>query len=462
MPRAADIVICGAGIAGITAAHQLAIQGAAGRNGRILLVDERPPLTLTSDKSTECYRTFWPGPDDAMVRLIGRSVDLLEELARETGNAFRMNRRGYVYATADPERASALAEAAARAAAQGAGPLREGDYVPVAALEAAAAAAGDLAFAGQPDGADLIRDPAVLRAHFPYLSPRTTAVLHVRRAGWFSGQELGSTLLEQARARGVDLLRDRVESVHVGSGCVRGVELAAGGRVDAPVFVNAAGPFAAPVARLLDLALPVFSERHAKIAFADHRVAIPRAAPLLIWTDPQTLAWTDEERAALAESADGARLLAPFPGGVHARPEGPAESPMALMLWAYDAAPVAETWPLEFDPAFPDVVLRGLATMLPALQAYWGRAPRPSVDGGYYTKTRENRPLVGPLPVAGAYVIGALSGFGLMAAAACGELLAAHVTGGALPSYAPAFAPARYADPDYQARLATWDSTGQL
>jgi len=460
MVRAADIVICGAGIAGIAAAHHLAVTHGAGRAARILLADERPPLSLTSDKSTECYRTFWPGPDDAMVRLMSRSIDLLEDLARATGNAFRMSRRGYVYATADPERAASLAAAAARAAEQGAGPVREGDYVPVAA--AAMATTGDLGFEGQPDGADLIRDPAVIRARFPYLAPRTVAVLHLRRAGWFSGQELGTTLLERACAHGVEMVRDRVERVHLTGGCVRAVELAAGGRVDTPVFVNAAGPFVAPVARLLGLDLPVFSERHAKIAFTDHRGAVPRDAPLLIWTDPQTLAWTDDERSALAESADTAWLLAPFPGGVHARPEGAAGSPIVLMLWAYDAAPVAETWPLAFDPAFPDIVLRGLTTMLPALGAYWGHAPRPAVDGGYYTKTRENRPLIGPLPVAGAYVIGALSGFGLMAAAAAGELLAAHVMGGGLPVYAAAFAPARYTDPVYRARLASWDATGQL
>ena len=38
---------------------------------------------------------------------------------------------------------------------------------------------------------------------------------------------------------------------------------------------------------------------------------------------------------------------------------------------------------------------------------------------------------------------------GLMAAEAAGELCAAHVLGGTLPSYASAFAPARYADPAY-------------
>ena len=45
----AEVVICGAGIAGIAAAYHLAV-----RHGLtdVVLVDERPPLSLTSDKST--------------------------------------------------------------------------------------------------------------------------------------------------------------------------------------------------------------------------------------------------------------------------------------------------------------------------------------------------------------------------------------------------------------------------
>jgi glycine/D-amino acid oxidase-like deaminating enzyme len=80
-----NTVICGAGIAGISAAYQLAVrQGVTD----VILVDERPPLCLTSDKSTECYRNWWPGPGDAMVNLMNRSIDILEELARESDNAF--------------------------------------------------------------------------------------------------------------------------------------------------------------------------------------------------------------------------------------------------------------------------------------------------------------------------------------------------------------------------------------
>jgi len=84
------------------------------------------------------------------------------------------------------------------------------------------------------------------------------------------------------------------------------------------------------------------------------------------------------------------------------------------------------------------------------------------VDGGYYTKTSENRPLIGPLPVKGAYMIGALSGYGIMASCGAGELLAAHLTGSPLPPYAPAFTLERYRDPEYQKLLENWGETGQL
>ena len=70
--------------------------------------------------------------------------------------------------------------------------------------------------------------------------------------------------------------------------------------------------------------------------------------------------------------------------------------------------------------------------------------------------------MIGPLAIDGAYVNAAFSGFGLMAAPAAAELLAAHITGSTLPNYAAAFALARYDDPHYQALLANWGSTGQL
>ena len=119
--RRADIVICGAGIMGISAAYQLAV-----KNGlkNILLIDDRSPLTLTSDKSTEAYRNWWPGPGDAMVRLMNRSIVLMEDMARTCNNVFKLNRRGYLYVTTDPARVAALRSSAEEASSLGAGELR--------------------------------------------------------------------------------------------------------------------------------------------------------------------------------------------------------------------------------------------------------------------------------------------------------------------------------------------------
>ena len=455
----AEVVICGAGIAGISTAFYLATRYNV---RRVILVDERPPLSLTSDKSTECYRNWWPGPGDAMVSLMNHSIDLLEALARATANAFHLNRRGYVYATADRDQVERLAQAAAEAADLGAGALRvhtpggrHSSYQP----------APPAGFENQPDGADLITDRALLQAHFPYLSPTVLAVLHARRCGWFSAQILGMLMLEQGRALGVRLLSGRVTAVERAAGRVSAVRvsLAQGETlIETPVFVNAAGPFLDDVAGLLGVTLPVYHERHLKLAFSDHLGVAPRHAPFLVWADAQRLPWDEEERAWLAESDETRWMLEEFAPGVHTRPDGPTDSPILLMLWDYHAHPVERVLPIPFDAEFPDLVLRGLSTMLPGLRAYWGRAPKPRLDGGYYTKTQENRPLIGPLTVPGAYVIGALSGYGVMAAPGAGDLLARHISGQALPDHARWFLLSRYQDPAYQALLANWGASGQL
>jgi glycine/D-amino acid oxidase-like deaminating enzyme len=389
-----------------------------------------------------------------MVAAMNRSIDLLEELARESGNVFRLNRRGYLYVTADPARIPALIAAAEEAAALGAGAARVharagSDYRPAPAE----------GFEDQPVGADVVTDAALIRRHFPWLAGDVVAVLHARRCGWFSGQQLGMYLLERARDKGVRVLTGRVEGVETRGGRVTGVRVS-GRTLATPRFVNAAGPHVARVARMVGVELPVFCELHAKVAFADTLGALPREAPLTIWIDPVRLAWSDEERAAL--SAVRPDLLQTLPAGVHGRPEGGGDSPSVLLIWTYDTRPVEPAFPPSFDPAYPEVAIRGMARMVPAFARYADRLPRAVVDGGYYTKTRENRFLAGPLPVEGAYVCGAVSGYGLMSSSVAGELTADHVTGGTLPAYAPAFAPARYDDPAYRALLERWTDTGQL
>lgn len=451
-----NVVICGAGIAGISTAYQLSVVHGL---SDILLVDERPPLSLTSDKSTECYRNWWPGPGDAMVAFMNRSIDLLEQLAASHGNPFHLNRRGYLYLTAEEQTIPKIQASAEESSRFGAGPLRVHHAKPGGRFYQPSQAAG---FSPALDGADLILDPTILQEHYPFLTRKAAAGLHVRRAGWFSAQQLGSLLLEEARQHGVELIQDRVAGVETTSRRVEAVNLDSGQRVTTRNFVNAAGPFLKPIGELLDIDLPVYCELHLKVSAQDNLGIIPRDAPLLIWQDHQLLPWSADEAAFLGQDPDSSWLLDQFPPGVHTRPEGLADSPILLMLWEYHTQQVEPTFPPALDPDYPEIALRGLSTMIPDLSQYFEHPPRPFMDGGYYTKTRENRPLIGSLPVEGAWVIGALSGYGLMASMAAGELLALHMLNKELPSYAAAFHPSRYQDADYLARISRWQDTGQL
>jgi len=452
MTQTADIVICGAGITGVAAAHFLSKMGV--RN--ILLLDERPPLSFTSDRSTECYRNWWP--DAEMLELMNTSIDLMERLADESGNVFRMNRRGYLYVTANENRITDLEASSHIIASLGAGPMRVHSsssslyYQPASREE----------FHHQPTGADLLIGNELIHKYFPYLTERAVAALHVRRAGWLSAQQLGMYLLETARRRGARFESARLTGVDAANGRITGVRLSSGERIDSPIFINAAGPYLKEVGKLLGVDLPVHTELHLKASLKDPLGVVERDAPLLIWTDPQSLPWEDEERAVLAEDDETRWLTGSFPSGVHTRPEGTGESQTILMAWDYQTKAMEPVWPPTLDEQYPEVALRGLGAMLPRMKEYFGRMPRPQLDGGYYTKTRENRPLVGPMGVDGAYVTGAVSGYGIMSACGVGKLLAAHVTGAELPSYAPAFALSRYDDPEYTKQLDKWGEYGQL
>ena len=454
----AEVVVVGAGIAGLSAAFHLAV-----REGldEVAIVDAGDPMSLTSDKSTESYRNWWPGPDGAMAAFMNRSIDLLERIERESGGRLRLNRRGYLFATADPARIDTFRASGHASGPLGAGTLRVHDGSSAAPGYIPSRAHG---FEGVQDGADLITDPALVRAEFPYLAPEVVAVLHVRRCGWLSAPQLGMWMLEQARARGARLVRGRVTGVDVRGGRVRSVTVARPGeqvRIDTGRLVLSPGPYLPELVQEMGIDLPFACERHVKVAFRDTRQAVPGDAPMLVWTDPVTLPWSDDERAALAASEETRALLEPFPAGVHGRPEGTPGEHWLLMLWTYDTETVAPVFPLPHDERLPEIALRGWSRMLPSLAGYFARLPRMTMDGGYYAKTPENRPLVGPLPIEGAWVNAAYSGFGIMGACAGGELLAAHVLGSRLPAYAPAFHPSRFDDPAYLRAFAD-DGAGQL
>jgi glycine/D-amino acid oxidase-like deaminating enzyme len=163
--RVAEIVIAGAGIAGISAAYQLAVRAGV---SRVVIVDPRPPLSLTSSKGTEAYRNYWPGPDDTMVRFMDRSIDLLDALDRESGQAFELNRRGYVFLR----------------------PIQEAERL-----------------RGTSPTAQFVEGERAIRARFPFVTDRVVAMLHAPRR-FHERDDAGHWLLARPRAAGAELVHD--------------------------------------------------------------------------------------------------------------------------------------------------------------------------------------------------------------------------------------------------------------
>ncbi len=380
-----------------------------------MLIDPRPPMSYTSAQSGDNYRNWWPHP--VMTAFTNDSIEELDRLASESGDAFNMTRGGYVLAS-----------------------RQEID--------------DDTRVSGNAIAAD-----------YPWLSDEIRSVVHIRRGGDISGQQLGMYMLERIRECGGALHRGAVTAIDAGKTFV--LEIDQSGSVEAEQVVNAAGPFANRIAGMLGEELPIRNVFQQKVAFEDRLGAIPRDMPFSIDLDPKKLNWSDEEKVLLADDPDLAWLSDTMPGGTHCRPDGGPNGKWVKLGWAYNEqfSEPQEDLANEptSDPQFPEIVMRGAAAFIPALIPYIEQPPtRYSHYGGYYTMTEENWPLIGPMEAEGAYMTAAMSGFGSMSACAAGRLCAAWMTGSELPSYAAALSKERYADGGLMQELQGASSKGLL
>ena len=423
----ADIAIIGAGIAGIATAYYLAQSG----QQTILLIDPRPPMSYTSAQSGDNYRNWWP--HRTMTDFTNDSIDELERHAADSDNIFNLSRGGYVLAT-----------------------RREDISTLVAAIP------DDIAV-------DVYNQRLDIQRKFPALDPATAHVIHIRRGGDISGQQLGQYFL--GRLSGEKFARVSAEVVGIEQRGDRYQLTAAAAnqtvQIDTGLVVNAAGPFARHLASMLDVELPLKNIYQQKIAFEDTRSAIPRDMPFSIDLDPKTLTWTDEEKQWLSSEPNLAWLTEQLPPGTHCRPEGAARGKWVKLGWAYNATSSEPQHELANEPAidaqFPEIVLRGAAMFLPSLRPYVDAPPtRFNHYGGYYTMTEENWPLIGPMNDSGAFVVSGLSGFGSMSACAAGKLAAAHIRGGTLPTYASDLSLARLQNDTLLASLRNDPNKGLL
>ncbi len=389
MGKTSDVVIAGAGIAGIATAWQVAVH--LGTTSAVI-VDPRPPLSLTSDRPGANYRDWWPR--SSMVTLANRSIELAEGLLA-AGATFAMNRRGYLYVTADRDTVDGLPGLITRHVAAG-----------VATADA-----------------DLL-DRTDVMTRFRHLSPGILGAIHARRAGSLDTLGLGRVMLAVAVEHGVTVVRGEVIAGVVVAGRLAEVT------VSTPVgdmaivtdrLVNAAGPFAAEVARRLGTELPVETVMRQKVVLRDPLGVLPRDAPFTIGLDP----------------ADG------LPAGVHIKPDESIASDGIKLGWAYDQMPSDPVEDPPCPPDFPRRVLERAATIVPGLSAY-DESYVVAHDGGFYARTPDGLPVIGPVGPDGIHVVGGLAGFGTMMACAAGELGAMWALDEAIPDFATAFAPRRF------------------
>jgi len=446
--RTTAVAVIGAGISGISTAYCLAIGHGI---SDVILVDAGQPMAFTSAQSGDNYRNWWPHP--AMAAFTNRSIDLMERIARRTGNRIDMTRRGYAAATretdiddlveqlqfgfGDPAGRSLRVHSAAKAPAYR--PPRSRDWNDA------------------PEGVDILRNEHLIQEAFPSFDPAVRTVVHIRRAGDIDGHQLGSYMLEVFRNAGGQRVTGVVEGIEDRNRYVLDIRGDDGiARIEAEKVVNAAGPFAPRIAAMLGVNLPVHNTLQQKLAFEDTARAIPRDMPFSIDLDRQTIDWTDDEREMLHEDPELGRFAGEMPGAIHCRPDGGDHGTQVKLGWAFNERTAVPEWNPRLDAHFPEIVLRGASRLNPSLKHYLGKLPRRLHHyGGWYTMTGENWPLIGPMGPEGAFMNCALSGFGTMAACAGGELCAAWIAGAPLPDYAKEFSLRRYEDADLMARLSS-------
>lgn len=430
------IAIIGAGIIGISTAYYLKKRSP---HTDVTLIDFGQPMALTSAQSGENYRNWWPHP--IMRDFTNHSIDLMEEIAMASNNIINMNRRGYILATREENIEVLLAGLQAGYAGDQKNTIRlheraiSSSYYPPVSEE----------WKSAPAGVDVLSNQDLIHSHFPWYDPEIRTILHIRRGGDISGQQMGQYMLEQFRAYGGKRVQGKISQINGMPGSFSLYFENSTDTLNATHLVNAAGPFVRDIAKMLGEDLPVHNVLHQKIAFEDKHAVINRRMPFSIDLDAQMIDWSDEEKEWINDDPDLSRYAAKMPGAIHCRPDGGDHGTWIKLGWAFNEEPGEANLEPELSDVFPEIVLRGASRLNPSLKQYYGRLPRNMTHyGGYYTMTEENWPLVGPMKTENCFIVGAMSGFGTMSACAAGDIAAAWISESDLPEYASALSFERY------------------
>jgi sarcosine oxidase, subunit beta len=366
LPRTADMVIVGGGIAGASTAFHAARAGI-----RPLILERRPaPVTHTTAASTGAFRLQFDNEEE--MHLVRETVELLDQFAEITGQRRhdpRIRRQGYLWATTSSKR-----------------------------IEPQRLLVEQQHRWGQSDIELLSGDE--VRSRFPYVGPDVLQARFRAGDGFLDPRQLALGLIEGSGAEvvvscevtGIAVTDDRVTAV--------GTPL---GSVATTTVVVAAGPFSGVVASMAGVELPLETVVRHKVVVPD-LPAVPPTAPMTI-DDDTGAHW----RPALA----GAFLL-------HTDPSTPPGPPLE------DVPPDAAFAFRLLDPSSPVA----LAKVAPFWADAWRDGSVSwMVQSGQYDMTPDHRPLLGETSVAGLWTNCGYSGHGIMAGPAGSRHLIDLVTG---------------------------------
>lgn len=414
------IAICGAGIAGVAAAYYLSIEIP---DAHIILIDKQQPLSFTSSKSGENFRDYWPHP--CMEALSSRSIQLMKMLLEEFGrNAFNLEFSGYHFVSHKTD------------------PIFADDDTP--------------AFQKK----NIVEyNQQVIQQRYPYLDKYISKSIFIKNAGHVDSITMAGAMLRKTQESGLIFKQSEIINIIKKKEVIE-IHCSDLSIIVADQLIIATGPFLNNVAKFLGLDFPVWNTIQRKFIIPDPKGIIPIDMPFTIYADGQILPWSQEELSMFSSNKDMIWMTKSFPGAIHIKPE---TGDKIKMGWAYSTEKVEANWQIPNSSYFPQIVLTGASRFIPELKEYAENIPTPIIEyAGYYNRTDENWPLIGPTDLDNVYVFGALAGFGTMTACAGGELIANYVSNKTLPEYTKYFMPSRYSDPTIKEELKKSFKDGQL
>lgn len=357
-----DAVVIGGGIVGTATAFWLSKAGLD-----VVLVEMRDGLsTLTTPASAECFRAQFAEP--AMAALAIPSIEMFEHFADIIGipgYSISIKQQGYLFLTDNPETVNDLKENVDQQ--------------------------HEL---GVTDSEFLERDEILAR--FPFLSASVLGATFRQRDGWLSCHEL-----TQGFAKGCDarfFINTKAAGIHMDDKGVCGVDTNRG-FLQTRTVVNAAGPFAGEVGKMVNLDLPLEPVRRQKV-YIETSVTIPQAAPFTIDVNNNSY-WRPE------------------PGGV-------------IIGWVDSDEPVSQpSETVHTDWEFPAITLDKVKRLTPFFEEIEKtvRQPDMTTSAGFYVYTPDDQPLIGPVPEIPGFYINCGYWAGVMLSPEAGKRIADLVIG---------------------------------